>query len=201
MVSTILHGEKYCVSLSDHSKRQMQPFMRPFFAGNRQQAPFRPDNASIEAKTFNLFLNSQDKVLGTNASAVFKADVAPDLFEGADRLKVCLKSFIPSYPTGTNDGIVNVSMAGLANPHSYSSSNQNTHRSLGTFILNEGRPREYPPNVLTSSSNSTITGMPYGNGAYTISVSSWNGQAPVRMRHPSTCLTRTATPGGFVRAA
>ena len=49
-------------------------------------------------KCVQLFLNSQDKMAGTNNNATFKVNLAPEFL--SDRLRVTLKNFIPVYPTG-----------------------------------------------------------------------------------------------------
>ena len=64
-------------------------------------------------------------------------------------------------------------MVGIDNPYSYSSSNQNTHRTLGSLWLNEGKPKEYPPAAFPLSNNSpTLSNQTYGNGQYISSLSS-----------------------------
>jgi hypothetical protein len=132
--------------------------------------PFKPSKQN-EPKSVELFLNSQDKIQGTNDNATFKLNLAPEF--QSDKLHITLKNFIPTYPTGTDEGIVSINMIGLENPHSFSSSNMTTHRTLATMWLNEGQPKEYPPVAIPSSNNSpTLSNQPYGNGQYTLSQSS-----------------------------
>jgi hypothetical protein len=118
-----------------------------------------------------LFLNSQDKMSGTNANATFKAEILPDMFK-TDRLNVRLNNFITSSPSGMSNGIAHIALTGVENPFSYHSSNQNTHQVLHTIRTSPNATilREYPPAALTGDTT-TLSNQAYGNGTYTLSSS------------------------------
>ena len=145
-------------------------------AFSEQNKPFKPARQD-EPKCYNIFLNSQNKVSGTNSDCSFNIKL-PDDFT-SDRLGVCMTNFIPSYPTGTDEGIVQVNLAGLDNMFSYSSSNQNTHKVLGMFPLNDGLNKMYPPANMTGSNINTFSNLQYGNGTYI--ASGPNRDAPFQM--------------------
>ena len=134
-------------------------------AFSEQSKQFKPAKQD-EPKCYNIWLNSQNKVSGTNNDCMFNIKL-PDDFT-SDRLGVCMTNFIPSYPMGTDEGIVQVNLAGLDNRFSYSSSNQNTHKVLGMFPLNDGLNKVYPPANMTANTtaNTTFSNLPYGNGTY-----------------------------------
>lgn len=128
-----------------------------------------------QPKTAHIYLNSQDKMSGTNDNATFKVNMPCDL--KTDKLNLSLVNFIPTYPTNVAGGIVSVNLLGADTPYTYSSSNQNTHSTLGVFPLSDGRLLEYPPSAMTANTTN-ITGQSYGNGNYTASITSaQNGQA------------------------
>lgn len=107
---------------------------------------------------------------GTNEESTFKINLPCDFT--TQNLALTLTNFIPKYPTGTDAGIVQVDMIGVNNPYSFSSSNMNTHRTLGMFkIEGEGIPKEYPPSAMTGNTTA-ISNQPYGNGTYVASVTS-----------------------------
>ena len=141
---------------------------KQFTVSTNTKHPFKPDKE--EPKTAHIYLNSTDRMSGTNRDATFKVDL-PCNFK-ANKLNISLQHFILNYPTNTAGGIIAVQMAGLDAPHTYSSSNQNTHRILGVFAIDEGRPVEYPPAPLTGTTTN-ITGQAYGNGTYTVATSSF----------------------------
>jgi hypothetical protein len=128
-------------------------------------------------KCVDIFLNSQDKMQGTNDDATFSVNLGQEFV--SDKLRVRLKNFIPSYPTNTNEGILNVNLLGLDNPHSFSSSNLNTHRTLATMWLNEGQPKPYPPVGFNGSNTMVAANLPYGNGTYVAAQTSTATWGPV----------------------
>jgi hypothetical protein len=157
--------------------------VRQFKTRNDQVYEFSPAH-DTKPKVVQVILNSQDRNQGTNAEASFNIALPTDF--KTDKLKVCLNNFIPNYPTGTTNGIVNVKMVGIENPYSYDSSNGTTHRVLGTFILNEGKPREYPPAAMPTPT-SALSNQSYGNGTYVAVVSSTStGNA-------SSCFNKVST--------
>jgi hypothetical protein len=88
---------------------------------------------------------------------------------------ITLNNFIPIYPTGSDAGIVHINMVGVENPNSYSSRNNTTHRTIGTFVLDgESVPKDYPPAAMTANTTN-ITGQAYGNGTYVARTSSIHG--------------------------
>jgi hypothetical protein len=129
---------------------------------------------------------------GTNANATFKVNLPTEFL--SDRLKVTLKNFIPVYPTGTDEGIVRVNMVGIDNPYSYSSSNGNTHRTLGTFKLDDGLNKMYPPSNMTANST-TFSNLSYGNGTYIASGPS--REAPYLMFDGLSNTTANYWSGGY----
>lgn len=145
------------------------PTVRQFKAHNDQKYDFQPTH-DTKPKVVQVILNSQDRKQGTNAEASFNIALPTDF--KSDKLKVCLNNFIPNYPTGTTNGIINVKMVGIENPYSYDSSNCTTHRILGTFSLAEGKPLEYPPAAMTANTN-TLSNQTYGNGNYVAAVTSF----------------------------
>ena len=135
--------------------------------------PFHAENKNPEPKTVQLWFDSQDKMSGTNNNASFQVELPTEFM--SERLKVTLRNFIPMYPTNTNEGIICVNLNGLNNPYSYSSSNQNTHQTLGTFSIGAGftSPKEYPPAALSQSGLTTsLSNQAYGNGNYVLGQSS-----------------------------
>lgn len=141
---------------------------KQFLSTSNIDTPFKPYEAP--PKTAKIYLNSQDKMTGTNADATFKVNLPTEFT--TQKLNLTLNNFIPVYPTGTDAGIVQVDMIGVNNPYSFSSSNNNTHRTLGMFhIEREGIPKEYPPIGMTGDTTN-ITGQPYGNGTYIASITS-----------------------------
>lgn len=157
----------------------MNIYPKQFKVSTKGYYDFHPENLQPKPQSCQLWLNSQDKIAGTNAEATFLVSIPVDFV--SDRLRVKMRNFIPSYPTNTTDGIVNVNMVGVENPFSYSSSNQNTHRTLATFNFAEGRPQEYPPVALTSTAT-MLSNLSYGNGTYNIA------------------QTTSSTTGGVVKA-
>ena len=155
------------------------------------ETPFKPTKKG-EPKSVELFFNSQNRIQGTNTDAVFNVNLAQDF--NSDRLNVRLKNFIPTYPTGTYEGIVNVELIGVENPYSYSSSNQNTHRILGTFPLNDGLNKMYPPANMTANTT-TFSNLPYGNGTYTATVP--NRDPPFKMFDGNSNTTANYWGGGY----
>jgi len=147
---------------------------RQFTTSSHSNIPFNP--MKPKPKTAKVYLNSTDKMSGTNAKATFKINLPTEFT--TQNLGLTMTNFIPVYPTGTDQGIVQVNLSGVENPHSYSSSNQTTHRSLGMIeIVGEGKTKEYPPASLTANT-STLSNQSYGNGVYTASMSSTqNGSA------------------------
>ena len=141
---------------------------KQFTVSRNTKQPFKPDKE--KTKTAHIFLNSQNKTSGTNREATFKINL-PCVFK-TDKLNVSLQNFILNYPTNTAGGIIAVHLAGLDAPYTYSSQNQNTHRTLGVFAIDEGRALEYPPAPLTGNTTN-ITGQSYGNGTYTVATSSF----------------------------
>lgn len=148
-----------------HLQRQFLSSSTTIIGGGTQSnKPFNPPKE--KPKTAKIYLNSTDKMSGTNNEATFKVNL-PTEFTTQD-LGLTLINFIPVVPTGTDEGIVQVNLVGVNNPYTYSSSNQTTHRSLGMFeIQREGRPREYPPSALTGTTT-TLSGQAYGNGTYIV---------------------------------
>jgi hypothetical protein len=107
---------------------------------------------------------------GTNSEATFKVNM-PCEFTSSN-IGVSLINFIPTYPSGLNDGIIRVNMVGVENPNSYTSRTNTTHRTIGTFVLSgESVPKDYPP-VGMSANTTNITGQTYGNGTYIARASS-----------------------------
>jgi hypothetical protein len=143
---------------------------RQFMTSSSSNTPFKPMKPI--PKTAKVFLNSTDKMMGTNSEATFKINLPTEFT--TQNLGLTMTNFIPVYPTGTIDGIVQVNMVGVENPHSYSSSNRTTHRSLGMFELQgEGKGKEYPPAALTDFPTTTLSNLQYGNGAYTLDAVNW----------------------------
>lgn len=141
---------------------------KQFKVSTEQEYPFNPDE--VKLKTAQLYLNSQDKISGTNNEATFKINM-PCEFTSSN-IALTLTNFIPTYPSGADAGIVRVNMVGVENPNSYSSRNNSTHRTIGTFVLDgESVPKDYPPAGMNASSTN-ITGQSYGNGTYTARASS-----------------------------
>lgn len=146
---------------------------KQFKVSTQQEYPFEPEKEI--PKTAKIYLNSQDRMFGTNNEATFKVNM-PCNFTSSN-VAITLTNFIPTYPSGAEAGIVNVNMVGVENPNSYSSRNNSTHRTIGTFaLMGETVPREYPPSALTGSPTN-LTGQTYGNGTYTLSAST-SAQAP-----------------------
>jgi hypothetical protein len=137
---------------------------RQFTASSQSNMPFNPTKPT--PKTAKVYLNSQDKMSGTNSEATFKVNLPCEF--ATQKLNLTLNNFIPIYPTNTLSGIVAVDMIGVENPYSYSSSTNTTHRTLGMFPLADGASREYPPVALTGTTTN-ISGQAYGNGTYTVS--------------------------------
>jgi hypothetical protein len=144
---------------------------KQFAVSKNTKQPFQPKKKE-EPKTAHIYLNSQDKMSGTTREATFKINL-PCFFK-TNKLNVSLQNFILNYPTNTAGGIIAVNMAGLDAPHTYSSANQNTHRIIGVFAIDEGRVQEYPPVAMTADTT-TITGQAYGNGTYVASITSTAG--------------------------
>jgi hypothetical protein len=137
---------------------------KQFASTSNVATPFKPYDAP--PKSAKIYLNSQDKMWGTNNDATFKVNLPTEFT--TDNLNLTLNNFIPVYPTNTLSDIVAVDMVGVENPFSYSSSTDKTHRTLGVFPLKEGAPREYPPVSLTGTTT-TLSNLPYGNGQYLLS--------------------------------
>lgn len=141
---------------------------KQFKVSTQQEYPFEPEKEI--PKTAKIYLNSQDRMFGTNNEATFKVNM-PCNFTSSN-VAITLTNFIPTYPSGAEAGIVNVNMVGVENPNSYSSRNNSTHRTIGTFaLMGETVPREYPP-VAMSANTTNITGQTYGNGTYIARASS-----------------------------
>jgi len=118
-----------------HLQRQFLSSSTTIIGGGTQcNKPFNPPKE--KPKTAKIYLNSTDKMSGTNNEATFKVNL-PTEFTTQD-LGLTLNNFIPIYPTGTDAGIVQVNLVGVNNPYTYSSSNQTTHRSLGMFPIDRG---------------------------------------------------------------
>lgn len=141
---------------------------RQFLASTPSKKPFNPEEQ--KPKTAKVFLNSQDRVYGTNANATFKVNMPCDF--ASSNVGITLDNFIPTYPTGTDQGIVHINMVGVENPYSYSSRTSTTHRTIGTFVLEgEGVAKEYPPAGMPANTTNFTT-QPYGNGTYVARASS-----------------------------
>ena len=163
-----------------------------FVTHDRTSYEFKPQNKEEEPKCVQLWLNSVDKISGTNNNATFRVNLPTEFL--SDRLRVTLKNFIPVYPTGTNEGILRINMVGIDNPYSYSSSNQNTHRTLETIRLNDGLVKEYPPAAMTANTT-TFSNLSYGNGTYV--ASGPNRDAPFQMFDKNNNTTANYFSGGY----
>jgi hypothetical protein len=75
----------------------------------KQDYPFNPTEE--QPKTAKIYLNSQDRMSGTNSEATFKVNMPCDFT--SSNIGVSLINFIPNYPSGLNDGIVRVNMVGV----------------------------------------------------------------------------------------
>jgi hypothetical protein len=136
---------------------------KQFLASTPTKKPFNPEKTKL--KGAKVFLNSQDRMFGTNNEATFKVNMPCDFT--SSNVAMTLTNFIPTYPSGADAGIVHVNMVGVENPHSYSSCNNSTHRTIGTFALTgESVLKEYPPAAMNTDTVN-ITGQAYGNGSYT----------------------------------
>jgi hypothetical protein len=145
-----------------------------FKAHSKGSYSFKPQKEQL--KSVDIFLNSTDKQSGTNADATFKVELPTEFT--TQRLSVCLKNFIPVYPTNTDECIIHVNLIGIENPYSYTSCNQSTHRTLGTFPIGSGfsSAKEYPPTSLSSNLVTTLSNQAYGNGIYTLSQTTSHSQ-------------------------
>lgn len=123
--------------------------------------PFKPANQDFN-RSFSIFLNSQDKISGTNDEAQFLVQI-PDTFKN-QRLSVSIPEFYINTPTGASNSIVHVDLKEMINPYSYSSSNKNIHTTIATLPFNSYTLTSsniiYPISPLTGYAN-TIGGELY----------------------------------------
>ena len=141
---------------------------KQFLASTPKKKPFNPEKTKL--KGAKVFLNSQDRMFGTNNEATFKVNMPCDFT--SSNVAMTLTNFIPTYPSGADAGIVRVNMVGVENPHSYTSRTNTTHRTIGTFALTgDSVLKEYPPVAMTANTTN-IMGQTYGNGTYIARASS-----------------------------
>lgn len=112
--------------------------------------PLQPSQEDRKNRTYNIILNSADKVAGTNAKAVYKVNLGTNPFKNP-KIKVRMINFNPAYPTNTNGGIVFVNLNEMTDPLTYKSDTKNRHGVLGVVQLREGAARTYPLSYATTS--------------------------------------------------
>lgn len=123
--------------------------------------PLQPSQEDRKNRTFNIILNSADKMTGTNAKAVYKVNLGTNPFKNP-KITIRMLNFNPTYPTNTSGGIVFVNLNEMTDPLTYKSDTKNRHGVLGVVQLIENTPVTYPLGLAVSNNTWTVT--PYTGG-------------------------------------